>query len=103
MLTARGPFVIDWPNAARGPGGADVAHTRIVIACSTPTAGIYRRVVSGLGRGLLLRAFLRGFDRDEIRRHLEAAGNYRLGHRALPESELDAIRRLIRSECRVSS
>jgi aminoglycoside phosphotransferase (APT) family kinase protein len=95
ILTARGPFVIDWPNAARGPGAADVAHSWIVIACSTPTTGLYRRALSAAGRGLLLRAFLRRFDRAELERHLISAGEYRLANRGLPESELTAIRALI--------
>jgi aminoglycoside phosphotransferase (APT) family kinase protein len=94
MLTPRGPVVIDWPNAARGPGAADVAHTWIVIACSTPTTGFYRRAVSAVGRQLLLRAFLRQFDRNELERHLGTAGAYRLANRSLPESELKAIERL---------
>jgi len=94
MLTARGPFVIDWPNAARGPGAADAAHTWIVIACSSPTTGFYRRAVSALGRGLLLRAFLRHVDRSELERHLTAAGAYRLANRSLPESERAAIRKM---------
>jgi aminoglycoside phosphotransferase (APT) family kinase protein len=98
MITARGPFVIDWPNAARGPGGADIAHTWIVIACSTPTTGIYRRALSSVGRGLLLRAFLERFDRAQIERYLDDAATYRLGDRTLPESELAAIRRLVSSK-----
>jgi hypothetical protein len=89
--------VIDWPNAARGPGAADVAHTWIVIACSTPTSGIYRRLLSAAGRGLLLRALLGRFDRVELQRHLEVAGTYRLANRTLPSSELTAIRRLLNS------
>ena len=40
ILTQRGPVVIDWPNAARGPGAADVAHTWVVLACSLPTTRI---------------------------------------------------------------
>ena len=28
MLTARGPVVIDWPNASAGPAGCDIAHCR---------------------------------------------------------------------------
>jgi aminoglycoside phosphotransferase (APT) family kinase protein len=36
MLSPGGPVVIDWPNAARGPGQADVAHTWLVLACSLP-------------------------------------------------------------------
>ena len=39
ILTPRGPVVIDWPNAARGPGAADVAHTWIVLACSAAAGG----------------------------------------------------------------
>jgi aminoglycoside phosphotransferase (APT) family kinase protein len=97
MLTARGPFVIDWPNAARGPGGADVAHTWIVIACSTPTTGLYRRALSAAGRKVLLQLFLKRFDRTQLARHLEAAGAYRLGNRKLPEGERTAIRRVMRS------
>jgi Ser/Thr protein kinase RdoA (MazF antagonist) len=100
MLTPRGPFVIDWPNAARGPGAADVAHTWIVIACSVPTTGLYRRALSAGGRKLLLRAFLRRFDRVEIERHLETAGAYRLANRTLPEAELVAIRHLTRKSNR---
>jgi aminoglycoside phosphotransferase (APT) family kinase protein len=95
MLTTQGPFVIDWPNAARGPGAADVAHTWLVIACSTPTTGRYRQALSRAGRGLLLRAFLKRFDRAEIAAHLQAAGTYRLANRTLPGSEYDAIRRVI--------
>jgi aminoglycoside phosphotransferase (APT) family kinase protein len=95
MLTARGPFVIDWPNAARGPGRADVAHTWIVIACSIPTTGAYRRLLARAGSGLFVRSFLRRFDRDAVRAHLEAAGGYRLSNRALPNAELTAIRDLL--------
>jgi aminoglycoside phosphotransferase (APT) family kinase protein len=98
ILTARGPFVIDWPNAARGPGGADIAHTWIVIACSTPTTGAYRRALSALGRGLLLRSFLKRFDRAEIERHVENAGVYRMADRTVPDSERAAIRRLVSSK-----
>jgi aminoglycoside/choline kinase family phosphotransferase len=95
MLTARGPFVIDWPNAARGPGAADIAHTWIVIACSSPTTGRYRQALAAFGRGLLLRSFLRRFDQAELERHLASAGEYRLANRELPEGERAAIRALI--------
>ncbi|HEV8064616.1 MAG TPA: phosphotransferase, partial [Acidimicrobiales bacterium] len=32
MLSKGGPMVIDWPNAARGQGGADVAVTWLLMA-----------------------------------------------------------------------
>jgi aminoglycoside phosphotransferase (APT) family kinase protein len=94
ILTDQGPFVIDWPNAARGPAGADVAHTWIVLACSTPVTGAYRQALSIAGRKVFLRLFLRRVDRAAALEHLEVAGAHRL-NRALPQSELEAIRRLL--------
>jgi Ser/Thr protein kinase RdoA (MazF antagonist) len=91
ILTAGGPFVIDWPNAARGPAGADVAHTWLVLACSTPTTGAYRQALSIAGRKIFLRLFLRHCDRSDALVHLGAAGAYRLANRTLPRSELEAI------------
>jgi aminoglycoside phosphotransferase (APT) family kinase protein len=95
MLTPSGPFVIDWPNVARGPGNADVAHTWIVLACSTPTSGAYRQALSRIGRSFFLRSFLRRFDRPAIVAQIEAAGTYRLANRTLPPPERDAIRRTV--------
>jgi aminoglycoside phosphotransferase (APT) family kinase protein len=95
ILTKHGPFVIDWPNVARGRGEADVAHTWIVLACSTPTTGPLRQGVSRVGRGLFLRRFLRRFESGRLLPHLDAAGAYRLENRTLPQEELDAIGRLL--------
>jgi aminoglycoside phosphotransferase (APT) family kinase protein len=96
ILSARGPVVIDWPNAARGPAAADVAHSWIVIACSLPLAGLLRRVVSLAGRRLFLGLFLGHYRRPEIAAHLGAAGAYRASNRTLPQAELDAIVRLVK-------
>ena len=95
ILTDNGPVVIDWPNAARGPAGADVAHTWIVLACSGPTTGAYRRALSAAGRRVFTRLFLRHCDRAEALPFIEAAGAYRLANRTLPQSELEAIQRLV--------
>jgi aminoglycoside phosphotransferase (APT) family kinase protein len=95
MLTPRGPYVIDWPNAARGPAGGDAAHTWLVLACSSPTTGAYRQALSAGGRRIFLRYFLPCFDRSELVFNVEAAGAYRLANRTLPVSEQTAIRRLL--------
>jgi aminoglycoside phosphotransferase (APT) family kinase protein len=97
ILTGSGPVVIDWPNAARGPGAADVAHTSIVVACSLPPTTLYRRALAVAGRRLFLELFLRRFDRGAIDDALAAAGAYRLANRSLPERELDAIERMTRA------
>ena len=96
ILTGSGPVVIDWPNAARGPGAVDVAHTWIVIRCSVPPTGGYRRALAVAGRGLFLDRFLRRVDRAAAEAALAAAGTYRLSNRTLPEGELAAVRRMLR-------
>ena len=95
ILTAQGPVVIDWPNAARGPAAADVAHTWVVMACSLPPDDPLKRAVTLGGRRLFLALFLRRYSRPELRRHLEAVGDYRAGNRTLPRGELESIRRLV--------
>ena len=95
ILTDRGPFVIDWPNAARGPAASDVAHTWLVLACSTPTTGTYRRALSVAGGKAFASLFLRRFDRPQTLAHVKAAGEYRLATRTLPKSELAAIERRV--------
>ena len=66
LLGPDGPVVIDWPNAAAGPGAADVAHTWLVTATATPPGSPARRALVAVGRGIFLRAFLRSFDRAEL-------------------------------------
>jgi Phosphotransferase enzyme family len=95
MLSPSGPLVIDWPNVARGPGPADVAHTWLVLACSLPVTGGLRQSVSLAGRRLFLDLFLRRFRRAEIQPHLPAAATYRRANRTLPPSELESISRLV--------
>ena len=96
ILSPAGPVVIDWPNAARGPSRAEIAHTWIVLACSIPPTGIYRRAASVAGRRLFLSLFLRRWQRAEVASHLEAAGSYRLGNRNLPPAEIKAVSALLR-------
>ena len=75
ILSPSGPVVIDWPNAARGPGAADDAHTWIVLACSLPPEGLFRRAVSLAGRRPFIAFFLGDIDRDG---HREARRRRRL-------------------------
>jgi Ser/Thr protein kinase RdoA (MazF antagonist) len=91
----RGPVVIDWTNAARGPEDADVAFTWIVLAHSLPPHGLYRRATSRAGRALFLRIFLNQFERRRIADHLPAVCAYRLDNRELPRGEVEAIRELL--------
>jgi aminoglycoside phosphotransferase (APT) family kinase protein len=87
ILSESGPVVIDWPNAARGPGLADAAHTWVVLACSVPVTSIYMRAVSTAGRAAFTRFFLGHFERDELIPLLPDAAAYRLANRVLPARE----------------
>ena len=95
ILTASGPVVIDWPNAARGPAAADVAHTWIVLACSLPPEDPLKRMVAFGGRRLFLTLFLRNYSRADLRTHLAAVGDHRTANRTLPPGELESIRKLV--------
>jgi Phosphotransferase enzyme family len=95
LLTGNGPVVIDWPNAAKGPADADIAFSWIVIAYSLPPAGLYKRALARGGRRLFVDLFLRRFDREAIASHLPATCAYRLATRELPDSEGEALRRLL--------
>jgi aminoglycoside phosphotransferase (APT) family kinase protein len=97
ILGPQGPVVIDWPNAARGPSAADVAHTWIVMACSVPTSGRYRQAATRAGSGLFVALFLRHFDKAQLAGHVPVVGSWRAANRDLPDTELEAIRRMIRS------
>jgi len=95
ILSPDGPVVIDWPNAARGPGAADVAHTWLVLACSLPPEDLLKRVVTLGGRRLFLTLFLRHYPRADLRCRLPAVADYRVGERTLPRGELESIRRTV--------
>jgi Ser/Thr protein kinase RdoA (MazF antagonist) len=95
ILGPRGPFVIDWPNAARGPSTADVAHTWIVMACSVPTTGRYRQAATKAGSGLFVALFLRHYDKEQLAEKVPAVGTWRASNRELPDHELEAIQRMV--------
>lgn len=94
VLTARGPFVIDWPAAARGPSAADAAQTWVLIATSRVDGRPAERLLGHLGRGAFVRSFLAGFDRAEVSAALPAVARARLEDPNVTEIERKAIRRL---------
>jgi aminoglycoside phosphotransferase (APT) family kinase protein len=94
MLTARGPVVIDWPNASAGPGGADVAMAYLVMASSdTDAVPAMIRPLVGSVRGQLLRALLAGV-RDDPWPHIAEVTEQRLTDRNVRPSEAVRLREL---------
>jgi len=91
MLTADGPVVIDWPNAAVGPSAADVAHSWLILATTEVS---WRDIPARAGRRAFIAAFLRGVDRAAAASMLAEVAAYRLGDRNLVGREGVRIERL---------
>src|SRR5919201_1159627 len=87
LLSARGPVVIDWPNATAGDPAFDVALAWVI----TATSG------GALGR-IAMPFFLRHVDREATRRALPAAAAYRIADPNVTDAERAAVRRLVARE-----
>ena len=95
VLTALGPMVIDWPNAARGDGLADVASTWVILTTSRLEGSGLQRLMLATGRRLFAAAFLAGFDRRAVFGQLPVVVGARLGDRYVLEEERVRLRRLL--------
>jgi aminoglycoside phosphotransferase (APT) family kinase protein len=91
ILTADGPYVIDWTNAAAGPGAADVAQTWILMASSSIPGSAWLRTIGRIGRKLLVDSFLYHFDSSEVRTYFPAVARARMHDEHLQESERRVI------------
>lgn len=96
LLSPRGPVVIDWANAGRGPAGADVADAWLVLAAARPPArGPAARALVRLLRARFLAEFLAAAGREDAAPHLALASHRRASDHHMSEAELEAIRRVL--------
>jgi aminoglycoside phosphotransferase (APT) family kinase protein len=95
MLTARGPVVFDWTNAALGPAAADVAHAWIVAATSTVEGPWWLRTVGARVRGRFVDRFVDGCGRAAAIALLPTMGAYRLADRNTFPEEASRVRELV--------
>ncbi|MFI6512401.1 phosphotransferase [Streptosporangium sp. NPDC050855] len=93
LVTADGPKVVDWANAARGAPAVDAACTWLILATATVTEPSLRA-----GRADLLAAFLDGVDPAAARPHLRAVAERRCAERDLPAAERAEIDRFLARE-----
>jgi aminoglycoside phosphotransferase (APT) family kinase protein len=91
LLSPKGPVVIDWPNAARGDPNSDVALTWALIAAGGIPAGRVRAALLGLGRSMLVKAFLAPFDIAAVRQQLPAAVDWKVADAHLSAAERRAM------------
>jgi aminoglycoside phosphotransferase (APT) family kinase protein len=67
LMAPSGPVVIDWTNASRGDPWVDVAVTWALVVAGEVPAGRLEAVVTGIGRRVLVRAFLKPFAGERLR------------------------------------
>jgi aminoglycoside phosphotransferase (APT) family kinase protein len=93
LLTESGPVVIDWTNAARGPGAADVADAWLVMSAASLPGSRARAAVVAAAQGSFARLFRRAAGLD-LASALPAAAARRLTDRNLGGRERRRIRHL---------
>jgi Ser/Thr protein kinase RdoA (MazF antagonist) len=91
LLTRRGPMVIDWGKARRGPAAIDVAMTWLILeSAMVPGGPIARRLSRWAGRFVAQR-FLIYFDKDDVARATDAAAAFRLADADLGPRERERV------------
>jgi tRNA A-37 threonylcarbamoyl transferase component Bud32 len=94
LMTAGGPVVIDWANAAAGDPAYDVADAWVLFATAEVPGSRFDRVLAAVGRRFFLRGFLHASDRDAARAAIPAAVEHRLRDRNMTEGEKTRMRRM---------
>lgn len=88
MINAKGPVVIDWPNAARGDPDVDVALTWALIAAGdVPRTGLTTVLVQSARRRFTKR-FIESFNRDAVVAQLDAIVAWKTRDPHLTRSEV---------------
>jgi len=100
ILSARGPVVIDWPNARRGDPAADIAMTWVLLDSGAIPAPAPLAAVLARFRSRFVRSFLAAVDVEAARRLVPTMVADKLRDRNMSEVECAAMRRLARSTTR---
>jgi aminoglycoside phosphotransferase (APT) family kinase protein len=97
MITADGPVVIDWANASRGHAATEVANTWALLHAGEVSGSWFERATVAVGRGLLLRTFLKQFDLSASKKAMPALVEWRIAHGRYSASEQRKMRALAAS------
>ena len=95
VLTADGPLVIDWSNAALGVAGLDAANTWLTLAAGKPGGSVATRALVTAGRRLFVRGFLSAIDRGAAVASLPTALQFRLRDPNQSDGERAAMQALV--------
>ena len=95
LLTARGPVVIDWANAANGPGAADVALMYVIGKTSTIDGRGIVPLVLRTFRDRFLDAFVAAAAEPGFAAVLPAVARWRKADENVTATERAAVDRLV--------
>jgi hypothetical protein len=95
LLASRGPVVIDWANAANGPGQADVALMYVIVKTSRIDAPGFLPVLLGVLRDRFVDAFVARAGDAEFAGILPAVAEWRKRDPNVTADERAAIDRLL--------
>ena len=98
MMTARGPVVIDWPNAVRGDPSTDVAFTWVLMACGSVPGGGAKAALLGRFRASLVKSFLGHFDLGPVRAVVTDVVTWKVNDPHMSQAEQAAMWALARSQ-----
>lgn len=98
ILSAKGPVVIDWPNARQGDGNADVALTWVLLAAGGMPTGRVKAAVLGLGRRLLINGLLAAFDHSAVTAQLSSVVEWKVKDPHMSATEQQGMRSLVRAQ-----
>ncbi len=95
IMSARGPVVIDWPNAKRGHWAVDVADAWLILSAATPpSSGLMLRLINYF-RGRFVKVFTSRFDLDAVRTVLPVAAARRSHDHNMSTDEMSAMQRVV--------
>ncbi len=98
LMSARGPVVIDWPNACAGEPLADVALTYALLLCPRiPAPAPARQMLQLLRKPLVERAFARRYRGMPFRRQVAAMASLKSLDRNMAPDEVRSLQALARS------
>jgi aminoglycoside phosphotransferase (APT) family kinase protein len=97
LITSQGVMVIDWQNAARGPVGADLAKTWIILATASVPGRTAKVAILKAARHLFLRAFLGNIDAQAARSFLPLVAEAWTANPRTSDPERAAASRLVRT------
>jgi len=97
LITSRGVMLIDWQNAARGPAGADLAKTWIILATAAVPGGTAKAAMLRAARRVFLRSFLQNVDVQAARSCLPAVAEAWTANPRISDAERAATAQLLRT------